>query len=325
MKQLRIGIIGCADIAQRMMIPAINQLEQLRLVAVAGRSREKTKSFAKRFDCEAVVGYDGLLERDDIDAVYIPLPPGVHFLWTMKALAAGKHCLVEKPLGCNFAETSEMVECARRNHLALFENYMFVYHSQHQWVRAKLDNGEIGDIRSIRSSFGFPPLAADNFRYDKALGGGVLGDAGGYPLKACQLLLGADQLLSVKGAALKMGAQTGVDMEGGAFLVSPSGVHAQVSFGFDNFYQCNYEIWGSKGKITAHRAFTAGPGFKPMVTLERQDEYREMQLPADNHFAAILKVFHRAVIERDFETQYNEISRQARLVEEVREHAEKES
>lgn len=101
-KKIRIGVMGCADIAQRLVIPAIQQLgEKFKLVGVASRTADKARSFADRFACESIEGYNTLVLRDDIDAVYIPLPTGLHKEWIIKALEHGKHVYAEKSIAMN--------------------------------------------------------------------------------------------------------------------------------------------------------------------------------------------------------------------------------
>ena len=85
----------------------------------------------------------------------------------------------------------------------------------------------------------------------------------------------------------------------------------QVNFGFDNFYQCNYEIWGTKGKITALRAFTAGPEYEPKIIVEKQDECKEYLMPADNHFINMLGNFYNSIIDKEFHSQYKQALEQA--------------
>jgi predicted dehydrogenase len=323
MEKLKIGVLGCANIAQRMVIPAILASGVFELAAVASRSLEKAKIAAEKFNCDPVEGYENLLEREDIDAIYIPLPTGMHYEWAMKAMEKGKHCLVEKPIAHDYASVEKMVETARKSGVSLFENFMFLYHSQHRFIREKIEGGEIGEIRCFRSSFGFPPLPKGNIRYDKELGGGALLDAGVYPLRASQMILGDN--LAAPSAYLKIDPETGVDIYGGGFLTNRQGLFAQIAFGFDNYYQCSYEIWGSKGKIRAERAFTAGPGFKPKVIVEKQDEYHEYVLPPDNHFANILKTFHRSIVEEGFDREgpFCQILNQARLLQEIQDNADR--
>ena len=196
---------------------------------------------------------------------------------------------------------------------------MFLYHSQHRFVKDLVEAGEIGELRSFRSSFGFPPLDKNNFRYNKCLGGGALIDAAAYTIRASQLFLGDE--LEVKAANLVTPEGQEVDIYGGAYLASACGKFSEVSFGFDNFYQCNYELWGSSGKLTARRAFTAGPGFKPRVSVEKQGERFDHELGADNHFVNLLEEFAACINTGEFEPRYREIENQSRLLDRVRQLA----
>ena len=315
MKKLRVGVLGCANIAKRSVIPAIKSIPEFELIAVASRTHHKANEFAELFHCEAITGYQNLLDRTDIDVVYMPLPTGMHEEWVLKALDAGKHIHIEKSLAMNEASAKKMVAKAKEKNLLIMENFMFLYHGQHQCVKELIKQGKIGEVRCFRSSFGFPPLPEDNFRYNPSLGGGALLDAAAYTIRASQLFLGSD--LAVKAASLNYKGQE-VDIFGGAFLQSPTGLFSEVAFGFDNFYQCNYEIWGSKGKIIAQRAFTPGADFKPTITLEHQGETTEIQVDAENHFVAILNEFKRCILEDDMENKYQEILHQSRLLQELK-------
>lgn len=292
--RVRIGVLGCAGIAGRSVIPAIKALgADFELVAVASRSREKAESFAGQFDCKPVVGYEQLVAAKDVDAVYIPLPTGLHREWIDKALQAGKHVYAEKAFAASLSDAVEMVTSARNNGLALMEGFMFQYHRQHRIVFDLLRAEEIGEIRYFSSSFGFPPLARDNFRYDEQIGGGALLDAAGYTIRAVHFILGRD--FSVKGATLHSDPLVGTSMYGSAFLTNSRGIGASVAFGFDNYYQCRYEIWGTKGKLIADRAFTPGPDFSPKIIVETAQGTNIIQAPADNHFVGALREFHRII------------------------------
>lgn len=318
MSKLRIGVLGCANIAKRSVIPAMLEIEELELVAVASRTEDKAKECAELFNCEAVTGYQNLIDREDIDVVYMPLPTGLHEEWVIKTLEAGKHIHIEKSLAMDYTSAKKMVDLAKAKNLLIMENFMFLYHRQHQFVKDLINRGEIGELRCFRSSFGFPPLPEDNFRYNKALGGGALLDAAAYTVRASQLFLGAD--LKIEAATLN-GNNSEVDIFGGAYLKAPNGQFSEVAFGFDNFYQCNYEVWGSKGKITTQRSFTPGPDFKPVITVEKQGEIENHEIEAENHFVNILKEFVKCVQTNTFEEKYNEILNQARLLQELRDKA----
>ncbi|PCI97357.1 MAG: NDP-hexose-3-ketoreductase [Flavobacteriales bacterium] len=318
MNKLRIGVLGCANIAKRSVIPAIKSIADFELIAIASRTKAKAEEFAKEFDCEAIEGYQNLLDRKDIDVIYMPLPTGLHEEWVIKALEAGKHIHIEKSLAMNYESATKMVDLARRKGLLIMENFMFLYHNQHQFVKDLIVKGEIGEVRCFRSSFGFPPLDKDNFRYNKALGGGALLDAAAYTIRVSQLFLGED--LKVEAATLNT-MNTEVGLFGGAYLKASNGSFSEVAFGFDNFYQCNYEVWGSKGKIIAQRAFTPGAEFKPTITLEQQGDTINYEIGAENHFVNILNEFKRCVHENDVETNYKDILNQSRLLQELKDKA----
>lgn len=320
-KPIQIGVMGCAAIANRSVIPAIQQLsDSFKLVAVASRTQDKATEYASRFGCDAVVGYDALLDRNDVDAIYMPLPSGIHKEWINKALAKGKHVYAEKSFATNHADATEMVDNARRKKLALMEGFMFQYHSQHHLVFDLLKSGEIGEVRHFASKFGFPPLDAGNFRYDNEIGGGALLDAAGYVVRATFFVMGDG--FEVKSATMKFDATTKASAWGTAMMADGSGVGASLSFGFDNFYQCNYEIWGSKGKITADRAFTPRFDFSPRIIVEKQDGTRVIEATPDNHFVKAMEEFHGIITGSvSKETHYKQILQQSQALDFIKRHS----
>jgi len=293
-KRIRIGVMGAAKIARRSVVPALLQLaDRFELVAAASRDEAKARQFADEFACQPVKGYAALLARDDIDAIYMPLPTGLHAEWVGKAIAAGKHVYVEKSFASTASETEALVSAAQAHGVAVMEGYMFVYHRQQAVVADWVQQGLIGELRHFHGAFGFPPLPADDFRYDEVTGGGALMDAAGYPLRAAFHWLGDG--LTVQGASLRRCPRTGTSLWGSAFLAHPSGLGASIAFGFDNHYQCRYELWGSKGKLVAERAYTPGPAFAPRLTLETADERRDVEIEPDNHFVGAWLAFAQAI------------------------------
>lgn len=300
------------------MVPAILQLsDQYKLVAVASRDARKGEGFAAAFGCEAITGYDGLLARKDIDAVYVPLPTGLHNEWVGKAIDAGKHVYVEKSFAPDLGQTESLIDTARHADLALMEGYMFLYHRQQAVVLQLLREGAIGELRYFHGSFGFPPLPEDDFRYDDVIGGGVLMDAAGYPLRAAHFFAGDG--LQVAAASVSRDLQRGSSIWGSAYLAGDDHVGASIAFGFDNHYQCRYELWGSKGKLIAERAYTAGPAIVPRLLLANMSGSREIQVQPDNHFVGALREFHKIVIDPERRLDhYDQILRQSRSLTRIR-------
>jgi NDP-hexose-3-ketoreductase len=312
--------MGCADVAWRVMLPAMAESASVRAVAVASRDPGKAARFAERFSCEAVVGYEALLERDDVEAVYIPLPTGLHEEWVTRTLRAGKHVLVEKSLAMDYESAQSMCGLAEEEGLLLMENFMFPHHAQHQQVNGLVGNGSLGEIRMLRSTFGFPPLPADNFRYRRQLGGGALLDAGAYVVKAASLFLGSE--LKLLGAHLHTDNRAGVEVHGSAMFSNAKGQVAQIGFGFDHYYQCRYELLGAAGRLVAERAFTAPPFFRPTIRLQQQDHEQIFAARADNQAANMLSCFAAAIAARgDFAEHRREMLGQARLLDLIRKGA----
>ena len=316
--KIKIGVLGCASIAHRSIIPAIKDLSaKFKLVAVASRSIDKAELFAKEFNCEAVTGYDNLINSDKIDALYIPLPTGLHKEWIKKALLADKHVYAEKSIALNLTEANEMVGIAKQKNLALMEGYAFQYHSQHRLVLNLIEDKEIGDIRHFSSSFGFPPLSYDNFRYNDVLGGGALMDSAGYPVRATHLILGND--FEVKGSTLFYDPKMRTNIYGSAFLSNLKGLGASISFGFDNFYQCRYELWGEKGKIIADHAFTPKSDYSPKIFIETHKGIKVIQAEPDNQFIKAFEEFFNILNNfKDKDKHYNDIVLQSKSLEEIR-------
>jgi predicted dehydrogenase len=292
-------------------MPALRADPGIDLVAVASRDAAKAARYAERFGAVAVVGYQTLLDRDDVTAVYIPVPTGLHAEWIGRALRAGKHVLAEKPLTTDPAETKRLLAYARSARLVLMENFMFTHHSQHDAVAALVGDGVIGQVRGFASTFTIPPLASCDIRYRPELGGGCLLDVGGYPIRASQLFLGPD--LQVCGSTLHY--KSGVDVAGAALLTTPEGISAQLSFGMVHTYRSNYEIIGTEGRIRLERAFTPPPDHKPIVHIERPAGTEQIILEPCDQFGAVVRAFAEATAAG---CAHGPVLRQAELVADVR-------
>lgn len=317
MKQIRFGVLGCASVARRLVIPAMIEVPTIKLVAVASRSSDKALQYANEFGCRAVTGYKELLLQTDLDAIYMPLPTGLHHDWAHQVLDAGKHLFIEKSLACNLTEAKSIVDKARSKGLLVKENYMFEYHAQ-QAVVCEHIRKRVGKIRVFRANFGFPPMSPDNFRYDRSLGGGALLDAGGYVLKVLGIFF-PNHSMQVRAANLSFDLSD-VDIAGAVMVdLERDGerISAHLAFGFDNHYQCGIEVWGSKAKLNTDRTFTAGPNYVPIVRIETADGVEKHELPTDNHFRNILTHFVRATLKNDHSDEYDAVIKQAKLQEDV--------
>ena len=322
--KINIGILGCANIAIRSVIPAVLNLnEYFNLVGIASRDIANAEQCAQQFgfcgEVAAFGSYQSLLDCPNLDAVYIPLPNSLHAEWIEKALAKNLHVLVEKSLACDYKTVVYLNKLAEQQGVVLIENFQFRFHSQLAKIKEIVASGKIGDLRCLKSFFGFPGLPTENdIRYQKELGGGALLDAGAYPLKIAQIFMGEN--IEVAAANLNYLPNKEVDIWGGAYIKQKNGdLFGEIAFGFNNFYQCNIEIWGSNGKLYTNRIFTAPPNFEPILELETVEGKEILKLSSDNHFENMLIHFYKTIngIE-DKQTEYQQNINQARLLDELK-------
>lgn len=314
---IRVGILGCANIATRSLIPAFARHGAFEVRRIASRSVDKARPLADRYGCIAC-GYDDLVAADDVDLAYCALPTGLHYRWAKKLLSAGMHVLCEKSLAGSRAEVEDLVATARAGGRFLMESFQFRFHAQNLYVRELLAKNAIGPLRQVVVRFGVPPFpeGVTNIRYSKTLGGGALLDNGAYVIKCATYLLGPDVhvLAAVRGGATpELGD---VDLTG-AMMLEAGGVPVQTAYGFDHFYQNGYEIWGKGGKILTTRAFTAREDFAAPVILETPSG-KTVKTFSDDHFARLLDYVAGVLPSEQYEREYDECIVQAKLLEEVR-------
>lgn len=327
---MRIGVICPSEIAFRRFLPALKQCDMIQFagVAVADRTEfegaseevltkevEKAKVMQAEYGGAIFHGYHSLIEASDVDAVYLPLPPALHYQWTSRVIQAGKHALVEKPCTTSLKETEALVAMAGERQLALHENYMFTFHRQMEQIREIVDSGQLGEVRLYRIDFGFPMRAKTDFRYNKALGGGALLDCAGYTMRCASYFLGQSTCVV---AGTKKGIEGyEVDMYGSATMRNAEGVSAQLGWGMDNNYRCSLDIWGSKGTLHTDRIMTAPAGFVPYAIIKLgNDAPVTISLDADDAFKKSIGHFYNCIQDNQVRlSNYEQIRHQAELVD----------
>ncbi len=192
---LSIGLLSTATIAREHLIPAFQSASNANLTAVASRELSKAKKLARQLDVSTTFGsYEELLESDEVDAVYIPLPTSQHIDWCLKAAAAGKHVLCEKPIALKAGEIKKLQRAASKHGVLISEAFMVTYHPQWRKVRDLIASGKIGNLRQVQGSFTYFNKDPDNMRNIPKLGGGVLPDIGVYPTVATRFATGQEPL-----------------------------------------------------------------------------------------------------------------------------------
>lgn len=191
----RWGILSTARIAREQMIPALQASDNGVVFALASRDGAKAREVAARFGIpHAFDSYEGLLASAEVDGVYIPLPTSQHVEWAIKAADAGKHVLVEKPLGLKAGEIAEVIAARDRNKVQICEAFMVVYHPQWIKVRDLVQQGAIGRLRHVQGAFSYFNVDPQNMRNRPELGGGALPDIGVYPTVSTRFVTAREPL-----------------------------------------------------------------------------------------------------------------------------------
>lgn len=263
---LRWGILGTARIVRRLVEPLRSRGH--RLVAVASRDQGRAEAFAREWEIPRAHGsYEDLLAAPDIDAVYIPLPNSMHAEWTIKAAAAGKHILCEKPLALTVGDVDAMAEAAARHGVVLAEAFMYRHHPVTLEARRLILEGTIGRVQHLRGAFTFLLTGDRNVRLDPRLGGGGLWDIGCYPVSWMRYVLSAEPL---EVSATVITGPTGVDIAAAATLRFPGDSIGQFDCGFTAPFRTEMQVVGSEGVLDVPHPFK--PGTTEVIIVRRGEE-----------------------------------------------------
>ncbi len=292
---LRFGVLGCARVFERRMVPAFQNTESVQLLAVASRTDEKARITAEKHGIPKFYGsYEALLEDPEIEAVFIPLPNDAHSEWTQKALEAGKHVLCDKPLALTLADAEAGAVLACAKNLRLLEGFMYRFHPQHARVHELIRSGAIGAPVRFEASFCYPSARdLTNIRYQKERGGGALLDVGVYGINAARWFLGEPDDVHVFS---QLDPVCGVDVASLISLTFASGALASVACSFGEAFSSAYTVIGTEGRVTAERGFQVGEkGVALRVRAHNADDETIETFPHLDPYALELEHFSQCV------------------------------
>jgi predicted dehydrogenase len=297
MQTFRWGILGAANFAREQMAPAIHAAHGATFAALATSDPAKAAPFqAFCPDLRVHGSYDALLADPAIDAVYIPLPNHLHVEWTLKALAAGKHVLTEKPIAMQADQIDQVIAARDRTGLLAAEAYMIVHHPQ--WQRAKewLAAGEIGTLRHADAAFSYNLTDMGNIRARPETGGGGLRDIGVYTFGSTRFVTGAEPVE----LSARIRLEHGVDVfaQVSAVMEGPTGRFTYGSMTAINMYNRQVVTFqGDKGMIRLDGGpFNANVNDIAQIELHRNgNTVLTERWPTANHYVLQVEAFSRSV------------------------------
>jgi predicted dehydrogenase len=289
---IRIGVLGAAKIVPVALVHPARRVPDVQVISIAARDPKRAEGFARLFRIPRVHStYEELLNDPGIDAIYNPLPNGLHAEWTIKALRAGKHVLCEKPFASNAKEAMEMANAASEMGKVLSEAFAYRSHPLATRMKQVVQN-DLGRIRSIEARFRFLLINFSNVRYRYDLAGGALMDAGCYPLSMVRYLIGTEpRVVSARAKLIK----PEVDSRMEAMLEFPDGITGHVLCDmltprlFDSFLH----VKGDAGEMSVLGPFQ--PHWFHWLTIRTsKGTYRGM-IRGENAYASQLRTFARAI------------------------------
>lgn len=279
MEPIRVGVLGAARISHSAIVePA--RATGTRLVAVAARDRARAEEFALASGVERVLGdYEAVVEDPEVEVVYNPLPNGLHGPWNLRAIAAGKHVLTEKPYASNVNEARQVHEAAKAAGVHVIEAFHYRYHPLMNRVIEIAASGEIGDVTYVDARMLMPPPASGDPRWVGALAGGSLMDVGCYAVHGIRdlapLLGGEPRVVRAKGGELP--EHPGVDAWLAGDLEFPNGVAAHLESSMTHgTWDFSLRIVGSLGEVFAPAFVLPQTDDRVIVTVGTEQRVEEL-------------------------------------------------
>jgi len=290
-KKVNWGILGAAGIAKDQVIPAILEADNAKLYAIASRDITKLEDL-KHFGFNAYyVSYEALLADPNVDAIYLPLPNGLHKEWAIKAMIAKKHVLCEKPLALSAAQVAQMQQVAEEQGVLLMEAFAYLHSPAVKALHDVIPSGEIGFIKHIHSCFSFYMEGNDNVRLDPKLGGGAIYDLGCYTMSLARYLLEDEPEYTKLLATMSNGVDNDVTYI--ARFLKGAKMTSYVSFGAA--YHTNAIIWGEKGHIEADFRFNQAGDLRFHVY--KDGACKTYSMPTRNNYTLEVEQFGRAILQ----------------------------
>ncbi|WP_417385113.1 Gfo/Idh/MocA family protein [Gimesia sp.] len=294
-KRVRWGILSTAKIGTVQVIPAMQKGSFCEIVALASRNQEQAETVASQLGIPRAYGsYEELLADPDIDAIYNPLPNHLHVPWSIKAIEAGKHVLCEKPIGLTSAEGLQLLDCATAHpKIKVMEAFMYRHHPQWQLTKKLVQEGAIGELRTIQSFFSYFNDDPGNIRNQRDIGGGGLMDIGCYPISLSRFIFDAEPE-RVSGI-VEFDDQLGTDRLASATLDFGRGTATFTCSTQLNPYQ-RVHIHGTKGRIEIEIPFNAPIDRPCKIWHQSGAEIKEIELEICSQYTIQGDLFSQAIL-----------------------------
>lgn len=296
-KKINWGILSTAKIGVQKVIPAMQKGELSQVSAIASRNMERANEIADQLNIEKRYGsYDALLEDPEIDAIYNPLPNHLHVPWTIRALEAGKHVLCEKPIGMNAQEAAQLAEASSRfPSLKVMEAFMYKFHPQWEKTRELVNNGAIGEVKTMHTFFSYHNIDPGNIRNRAEVGGGVLMDIGCYCISFPRYIF--DEEPSAIVSDMDFDPEMKTDRLSSAILRFSSGKTSTFTCSTQLMPYQQTNILGDQGQIIVEIPVNAPPNEPARIILKTKEKSETIDFDPIDQYTLQGDAFSKAILE----------------------------
>ena len=293
---IKYGLLSTAQIGLNAHLPASIESENSEIISISSRGIEKSKIVAEKYDIKKFFGsYQEQINDPEVDAIINSLPNSMHCEWTIKSAEAGKHILCEKPLATTINECRKMIDAANANNVLLVEAFTHRWNHHLKTAKKIIKSGELGSVVTTDSSLCFTTNPENNIRFNPALSGGALWDAGCYAVYATRFVLSEEPIYAA-GESFDIN-NYGVDTTFKGILEFESGALSSITTSMNQPFKCHMNIDLTDGRIEIPNMFDdSGPIIIKKGTTEENTNEEILKVESKYRFVEQFNEFSNCII-----------------------------
>lgn len=310
---MRLLLLGYSKIAQKRLLPALTQSDLITDVDIATYTREAEVSWPAGLQGKVFTDYEVALQKSTAEVVYISTRNSEHAQWARKALQTGRHTIIDKPATLSLTKSDALVELAQKKGVGVAEANVFAYHPHTKLLKEAFTEVDSAPTH-IEATFSFPPLPANNYRYQADYGGGALWDLGPYAVSPGRIFFG--ELPDSVTIHVTAHADT-VETAFTILLHYPSQRTLSGHFGFTTGYRNQLTLIGPDVTATISRVFTPPPQFVNQIDLNQKNQAQTVTVPASDTFANFMHAFLTDIQSKNYHTWAEQLHQDAFVLDQL--------
>lgn len=312
---MNIAVWGLGNHAINNILPALNKTKALNLLGICTRNQENLKKYSTKYKCIPWSSHQDMLNKKNLDVIYLATPPELHFKQGVEILSSNKHFWSEKPLTNKYKNAQQLISLSKKNNLSVFEGFMYFYHPQFIELKKIIDNEFLGNLKEIRCTFELPHLENPGYRNNIKLGASALFDLGCYPIS---LILKLFENYNIELLKVDLKKNLKVDISGEISLKVNSSINCFLKWGYDKKYKNEIELIGSKQKVFTDKIFSKDKKYLPkFLYIDQNNKSTHKEIDQADHFELMFDAFYSFINPKKIKEESDFILKLSRFEEMV--------